>query len=180
VFDRPQGTHWRRLQTSAPRTLGGGAGARSSAAAHAAPAPASAIILEYADSDGDLVRIDDDGDLRLYLNSLAAARAAPGGGGDLEVKLAARLVPGGELEHALAGESGRRVALLSFGAAPAAVTGHVQAMQSPQAYAHALYAALRELDAAGCDVILVEAPPVGGDWDGVNDRLRRASFGSGA
>jgi len=91
-----------------------------------------------------------------------------------------RLVPGGELEHALAGESGRRVALLSFGAAPAAVTGHVQAMQSPQAYAHALYAALRELDAAGCDVILVEAPPVGGDWDGVNDRLRRASFGSGA
>jgi len=91
-----------------------------------------------------------------------------------------RLVPGAEIERALAGETGRRVALFSFGSAPAAATAHIQAERVPQAFAHALYAALRELDAAGWDVILVEAPPVGGDWDGVNDRLRRASFGSGA
>ena len=31
--------------------------------------------------------------------------------------------------------------------------------REPQAYAQQLYAALRELDSAGCEQILVEAPP---------------------
>ena len=43
-------------------------------------------------------------------------------------------------------------------------------------YAHDLYAALRAMDHAGGDVIVVEAPPVSDDWAGVNDRLRRAAF----
>lgn len=47
---------------------------------------------------------------------------------------------------------------------------------SPDGYAHDLYAALRAMDHAGGDVILVEAPPLGQDWAGVNDRLRRAAF----
>lgn len=47
---------------------------------------------------------------------------------------------------------------------------------APGGYAHDLYAALRAMDHAGGDVIVVEAPPMSQDWDGVNDRLRRAAF----
>jgi L-threonylcarbamoyladenylate synthase len=46
-------------------------------------------------------------------------------------------------------------------------------------FAHDLYALLRELDAAGCDVILVATPPDHGAWHAVHDRLRRAATGSG-
>ena len=46
--------------------------------------------------------------------------------------------------------------------------------REPQAYAQRLYAALRELDAAGCERILVESPPETAEWDAVRDRLRRA------
>jgi len=45
-------------------------------------------------------------------------------------------------------------------------------------YAHALYAALRTLDQARDDIILVEAPPTGAEWQGINDRLRRAAHDS--
>ena len=45
----------------------------------------------------------------------------------------------------------------------------------PSAFARKLYAALRELDAAGCQAILIEAPPAEPAWAAVNDRLRRAS-----
>jgi L-threonylcarbamoyladenylate synthase len=47
---------------------------------------------------------------------------------------------------------------------------------SPDGYAHDLYAALRAMDHAGGDVILVEALPSVQAWAGVNDRLRRAAF----
>ena len=50
---------------------------------------------------------------------------------------------------------------------------------TPEAYARGLYAALRELDQAGNDVILVEAIPATPAWDAVADRLRRAVCGSG-
>jgi len=43
-----------------------------------------------------------------------------------------------------------------------------------QAYAQKLYAALRELDTAGCERILVEAPPDTPEWAAVRDRLKRA------
>lgn len=46
-------------------------------------------------------------------------------------------------------------------------------------YARELYAALHALDAAGCDLILVAAPPDNLAWQAVNDRLRRAAVGSG-
>lgn len=48
----------------------------------------------------------------------------------------------------------------------------------PEGFAHALYAALREMDTREADVILVEAPPTTPAWMGVNDRLRRAAHGS--
>ena len=51
----------------------------------------------------------------------------------------------------------------------------VQMPNDPAAYARALYHALHTLDAAGCDVILVEAPPEGAAWAGVRDRLSRAA-----
>ena len=43
------------------------------------------------------------------------------------------------------------------------------------AAAHALFASLRALDALGVDQIWVETPPAGDDWEGVRDRLQRAS-----
>jgi L-threonylcarbamoyladenylate synthase len=47
--------------------------------------------------------------------------------------------------------------------------------REPKAYAQRLYAALRELDTAGCDAILIEAPPASPEWSAVLDRLKRAS-----
>jgi L-threonylcarbamoyladenylate synthase len=41
--------------------------------------------------------------------------------------------------------------------------------------AHDLFADLRELDAAGVDLIWVETPPDDPAWDGVRDRLARAA-----
>jgi L-threonylcarbamoyladenylate synthase len=77
--------------------------------------------------------------------------------------------------------SNERIAVLSFHAAPAQSQRFVwrQISAQPAAYAHDLYAALRDLDAAGCQQILVEAPPENASWAAVNDRLRRATTGAG-
>ena len=48
----------------------------------------------------------------------------------------------------------------------------------PAGYAYGLYAALRDMDQTGSDLILVETPPQDAQWLGVNDRLRRSVFGS--
>ena len=45
----------------------------------------------------------------------------------------------------------------------------------PEDYARALYAALHEADAAGCEVLLVELPPDEPAWAAIHDRLRRAT-----
>lgn len=50
----------------------------------------------------------------------------------------------------------------------------------PDGYARGLYAALRELDQAGNDLIVVEAIPTTPAWAAVADRLRRSACGSGA
>jgi L-threonylcarbamoyladenylate synthase len=53
----------------------------------------------------------------------------------------------------------------------------LQAMpSSPDAVAHELFAVLRSLDATGVEQIWVETPPLGWQWDGVRDRLERASY----
>jgi L-threonylcarbamoyladenylate synthase len=52
--------------------------------------------------------------------------------------------------------------------------------ESPAAYGRALYAALRGLDAAGANRILVEAVPAGEAWAAVADRLARAAAGAKA
>jgi len=76
--------------------------------------------------------------------------------------------------------SGRRVAVLA--ARPPAFS-HGSLLYRPAStdaaqFAHDLYARLRELDATGCDVILVAAPPADEAWRAVADRLRRAAAGS--
>lgn len=45
----------------------------------------------------------------------------------------------------------------------------------PEAYARALYGQLHACDAHGNTCIIVEEPPVSGEWEGIRDRLRRAS-----
>lgn len=47
--------------------------------------------------------------------------------------------------------------------------------QEAEAAAQELFAALRELDAQGVNLIWVETPPADADWDGVRDRLQRAA-----
>ena len=49
----------------------------------------------------------------------------------------------------------------------------------PVGYAHDIYAALRDMDHAGVDLIVVESLPEGAEWTAVADRLRRAVAGAG-
>ena len=51
----------------------------------------------------------------------------------------------------------------------------VRMPMDPAHYAQRLYAALHDLDEAGCTAIFVEQPPHGPEWAGVQDRLSRAS-----
>jgi L-threonylcarbamoyladenylate synthase len=74
---------------------------------------------------------------------------------------------------------GRRIALVHYSDLPAPAAS-VRLPATPDGYAHSLYASLRAMDCAGFDLILVEAPPQGARWQGVNDRLRRAAHGSAA
>jgi L-threonylcarbamoyladenylate synthase len=49
--------------------------------------------------------------------------------------------------------------------------------EDAEAYARALYAELHRCDEAGAEMILVEMPPSGPEWEGIRDRLRRAAGG---
>ena len=44
-----------------------------------------------------------------------------------------------------------------------------------EAFARALYAELHRCDAAGAQLIVVEAPPDSPEWSGIADRLKRAA-----
>jgi L-threonylcarbamoyladenylate synthase len=46
-----------------------------------------------------------------------------------------------------------------------------------EAYARALYAEFHRSDEASAETILIETPPVGPEWEGIRDRLRRAAGG---
>ena len=92
-----------------------------------------------------------------------------------------QLVPAAALSDALAAARGRglRVAVLARSAPPDS-GGRLwhQASAAVAGYAHDLYAKLRELDAIGADLILVEAVPDDAAWLAVADRLRRAAQGT--
>ena len=73
-----------------------------------------------------------------------------------------------------------RCAVITHSQQPLAAMPHLgrRIAADPVAYAHDLYAALREMDHAGADLIVVEALPDRPDWEAVADRLRRAAAGS--
>ena len=88
-----------------------------------------------------------------------------------------------EVPAAVAGAraAGARVAVLAPGAAFAGwpeLAGAVHLHRLPDdaaGMARALYAALRDLDAAGIDVVIAALPPAVGLGEAVGDRLRRAA-----
>lgn len=89
-------------------------------------------------------------------------------------KTPALLVPPHRLDAEIA-KRGAAVAVLAFSKPDERVDCWIRMPRDPRLYAQRLYAALRELDAAGCESILVELPPVAPEWEAVLDRLRRAS-----
>ena len=68
-----------------------------------------------------------------------------------------------------------RIAVLAFSRPDERVDFWIRMPREPAGYAKRLYAALRELDSAGCETILIEQPPQESQWDAVLDRLRRAT-----
>ncbi len=84
-----------------------------------------------------------------------------------------RLVPSHALDREIAG-LGARAAVLAFSRPDERVDYWLRMPRDAEGYARKLYAALRELDSAGCDAILVETPPEDPAWQAVRDRLRRA------
>ena len=109
---------------------------------------------------------------------LAKQADAPRHSGGLERHYAprtpARLVPTHELDQEIA-RLGAKVAVLAFSRPDERVDCWLRMPREPQAYAQKLYAALRELDSAQCEMILIEAPPEAPAWAGVRDRLERAT-----
>ena len=110
-----------------------------------------------------------------------AAANPPRVSGSLDSHYAPRtrtvLAPRHEVAHTLAQHPGKRVAVLSFSPTRVPNTLHWLASGQVRVYAHNLYANLRAMDTAGCDLILIESPPQNPEWDGINDRLQRAAFG---
>ena len=90
-----------------------------------------------------------------------------------------RLVRAADWEAVLRRQSGKRLGTMSFRSAPPGLRCEdwIRAAAEPERYARELYANLRRLDASGCELILVEAPPGDAPWTGVNDRLARAASG---
>jgi L-threonylcarbamoyladenylate synthase len=107
---------------------------------------------------------------------LAKQADAPRHSGGLERHYAprtpARLVPTHELDQEIA-RLGAKVAVLAFSRPDERVDCWLRMPREPQA--QKLYAALRELDSAQCEMILIEAPPEAPAWAGVRDRLERAT-----
>jgi L-threonylcarbamoyladenylate synthase len=118
-------------------------------------------------------------ELEQVLNSPVQEKSAgsPRHSGGLERHYAprtpARLVPTYDLDKEIA-RLKEKVAVLAFSRPDERVDYWLRMPRDPHAYAQRLYGALRELDSAGCEEILVEAPPPGPEWAAVRDRLQRA------
>ena len=92
------------------------------------------------------------------------------------------LVATGELPQRLVAQSAPRVRIAVVAYTPQAIAAAeaagatVTAMPANAAdYGRLLYGTLRALDAAGDDLIVVEAPPAAAEWLAVRDRLMRAA-----
>ena len=119
--------------------------------------------------------------------AIETASGAPRVSGSLEAHYAPqtpmRLVAGERLLDFLNAQRhrGGRCGVLSTNQPPQAGMPHDWRLlpADPVGYAHDLYAALRDLDHAGVDLIVVEALPDHAAWAAVADRLRRAAAGAG-
>lgn len=81
-----------------------------------------------------------------------------------------------QLDAYIANHPQKRLGVMTY--SKANVKGAFFVLKMPQdkaLYSHQLYAALRQLDDLSCDQIVVEMPPKENDWEGINDRLRRAA-----
>lgn len=129
----------------------------------------------------------DVGAIARVLGSMPAARdaAAPRASGTLASHYAPRtpaaLVSVDALRAELAQleERDERVAVLAWSTEPPEDFDGVwrTAPRDAAAYAHALYANLRALDATAVDAILIEQVPDGDAWAAIRDRLERATSG---
>jgi len=94
-----------------------------------------------------------------------------------------RVVPGAQLPSVVnaLNAQGTSFGVLACSRQAGLVQNHSlrQLPSDPEGYARGLYAALRELDQLGNELIVVEAIPIGAAWAAVADRLRRATCGSG-
>lgn len=113
--------------------------------------------------------------------------SAPRVSGSLDAHYAPRtpvaLVMTEALESVMQGlaAAGHRYTLMHRVPLAAADSHRIASLAMPASandYAHQLYAGLREMDAAGGELIIVERPPMQDAWQGINDRLRRAAFDS--
>ena len=86
----------------------------------------------------------------------------------------ARLVPTHDLDREIA-RLKTSAAVLAFSRPDERVDFWLRMPRDPATYAQKLYAALRELDGANCQAILIEMPPVEPGWEAVLDRLRKAT-----
>jgi L-threonylcarbamoyladenylate synthase len=116
-------------------------------------------------------------ELQKHVSLRSKGDSSPRHSGGLERHYAprtpARLVPTHLLDKEISVLKDR-VAVLAFSRPDERVDFWLRMPREPQGYAQRLYAALRELDTAGCEQILVEAPPAEPSWDAVRDRLERA------
>jgi L-threonylcarbamoyladenylate synthase len=116
-------------------------------------------------------------ELQKHVSLRSKGESSPRHSGGLERHYAprtpARLVPTHLLDREISVLKDR-VAVLAFSRPDERVDFWLRMPREPQGYAQRLYAALRELDTAGCEQILVEAPPAEASWDAVRDRLERA------
>ncbi len=113
-----------------------------------------------------------------------ATAASPRASGTLEAHYAPRtpllLLPRSSLANEASEQQalGKAVQVLALGELPDGVPGLALANE-PASYAHDLYAALRELDGRGANLLLAERPPEGDAWLAIHDRLRRSAAGAG-
>jgi len=114
---------------------------------------------------------------------VAADASAPQAPGTLEAHYAprakVRLMTTSMLHTALQmlGGQAMRLAVYSRTVPSGMAPGlrHRRMPARPEQAAHELFSVLRELDDEGVQLIWVEEPPAGPDWDGVRDRLTRAA-----
>lgn len=75
--------------------------------------------------------------------------------------------------------TGRQAVLMHYSEqAPRERCMQIKLPNTVNGYAHDLYATLRNVDSFSADVIVIETPPQEFEWQGVNDRLRRAAYDS--